>query len=60
MQGVGLEEVGKALLITGGFVVVSITIVVLVMLWVHKVFKEKDRSDEFPVKEYEDEKDKPS
>ncbi|MGC9386801.1 MAG: hypothetical protein ACP5D0_07645 [Hydrogenovibrio sp.] len=44
MYSIGLEDVGSALLITIGMVLVSVTIVGLAMWWLHGVFKNPEAS----------------
>lgn len=38
----GMEEYGSALLITFGFLAVSVTVVAFLMWWLFKFFKNKD------------------
>jgi hypothetical protein len=44
MHNIGLEEVGSALLLTLGFVGISILVVALVLWGLYKAFKHRDRS----------------
>lgn len=46
MQSVGMNDIGSALLITAGFTVVSIIVVVLAMWWVFAFFKDKKNKSE--------------
>ena len=46
MNSIGMDDVGSALLITAGLMVVSIIVVVLAMWWVFNVFKDKENKPE--------------
>lgn len=45
MNSIGMDDVGSALLITAGFMVVSIIVVALAMWWVFNFFKDKEVKD---------------
>ncbi|MBD3611602.1 MAG: hypothetical protein HUJ13_04180 [Hydrogenovibrio crunogenus] len=42
MQSIGLEDVGSAIIMTLGLLLVSLTVVGLLMWWLYRVFKNKD------------------
>lgn len=43
MQSIGLDDVGSAIIITLGLLFASLTVVGLLMWWLYRVFKNKEK-----------------